>query len=242
MDTTFFVQLGAVLLFAVCFIHSWRNEGQRMAQQWFLIGYIFAVVIASLLVVMEQIAYNPNMLVFGAAPSLVVMLFPGIFYVAYVIAKRFVDPIRLGASAYMMFIIVPWLMLPLDALAINAEWWYFPSESVAWLNGIPFYVPFAWGLLAATFGAMIGRVRKIRFRGNGQFFAMMIAAPLVAGLDILLLMALQIMINLLGVIGGTSLLYLALVILYFLFPLASVFNLPRLRESRMSARVVPRKK
>lgn len=242
MDTTFFIQLAAVSLFAVCFIHSWRNEGQRMAQQWFLIGYIFSVVIVSLLVVIQQIAYNPNMVVFGAAPSLVVMLFPAIFYIAYVIAKRFVDPVRLRASAYLVFIIVPWFMLPLDTLAINAGWWYFPSDSVSFLNGIPFYLPFAWGVLAATFCAMMGRIRKIRFRGNGQFFAMILAAPLVAGLDLVLVMLVQILVYLLAAIGGTTLLYIALAVLYLALPLALFLNIPRLREPQLPARAVPRKK
>lgn len=242
MDTIFIIQLAAVILFAVCFIHSWRNEGQRMAQQWFLIGYIFAVVIISLLVVIQQIAYNPNMLVFGAVPSLVVMMIPGVFYIAYSIAKRFVDPTRLRASAYLVFIIVPWFILPLDALAISAGWWYFPSESVSFLNGIPFYIPFAWGALAATFSLMMGRIRKIRLRGNGQFFAMILAAPLVGALDLLLLMLIQIIVNFLAALGGTTTLYIALAALYFLLPLALLVNIPRLRESRAPAAVMPRNK
>ena len=133
-------------------------------------------------------------------------------------------------------------MLPLDALAINAGWWYFPSDSVSFLNGIPFYLPFAWGVLAATFGLMMGRIRKIRFRGNGQFFAMILAAPLVGALDLLLLMVIQIIVNFLAALGGTILLYIALVVLFSLLPLALFLNIPRLREPRVPAAAMPRKK
>ena len=87
MDSVFLVQVVAVALFAVTFIHSWRTEGQRAATQWFLIGYLFALVFVSLLVVIQQIAYNADMLIFGAVPSLTIMLLPAVFYIAYAIAR-----------------------------------------------------------------------------------------------------------------------------------------------------------
>ncbi len=236
MDTTFFIQVSSVALFAAGFVHSWRNEGQRYAQQWFLIGYIFAVLIVSLLVVISQIAYSPNMLVLGAAPSVTVMLFPGVFYVAYALAKRFVAPTNLRAMAYLIFLLVPWFLLPLDALALYAGWWYFPSESLDFLNGIPFYIPFAWGMTGASFFVMIGRIRKIRFRGNGQFFAMIIATPLLAGIELILVALIQIVVDTLAAFGGTTLLYVVLAILFLLLPLALVLNFPRLvnREPRIA--------
>ncbi len=220
---TFFIQLAAVVLFAACFLHSFRVEGQRAAQQWFLIGFIYAVLLISLLIVLGdkgQIAYNRSMIVFGAAPSLTVMLFPAIFYVAYTIAKQFVEPTDLRAMASLIFLIVPWLMLPLDALAIFTGWWFFPSESLAFLNGIPFYIPFAWGIAGAAYFFMIGRIRKIRFRGNGQFFAMIIASPLFAILALILIALLQVILNTLAVFGGVTILYLALAVLYLSLPLA----------------------
>jgi hypothetical protein len=220
-----------VLLFAACFIHCWRSEGQRAAQQWFLIGFIFALVILSLLVVIQQLAYSPRFLTLGAAPSLIVMLYPVIFYFAYLIARRFVDMTSWRAMGYITFTIVPWLTLPLDALAVAAGWWYFPSESFSFLNGVPYYLPFAWGAVGATFVAMMVRIRRIRFRGNGQFFAMILAAPLVAGLDILLIALVQVFIDLLANLGGPGLLYFALGTLYLLFPALVLFNLPRFRST-----------
>lgn len=232
MDTTFVVQIFAVLIFAASFVHAWRTEGQRAAQQWFFIGFLFAVLLVSLLVVIQQIAYNPNMLVFGAAPSLTVMLFPAVYYIAYVIAKRFVDPTNLRTMTYLMFLITPWLMLPLDALAINAGWWFFPSDSHSFLNGIPFYIPPAWGITAAAFFVMVGRIRKIRLRGNGQFFAMIIGVPLLAGVTILLIAIVQVIIDTLATVAGEAFLYAILAILFLSLPLALFMNIPRIAESR----------
>ena len=216
-----------MLLFAVCLIYAWRTEGARYAQQWFLIGYIFAILLISLLVVVGergQIAYNRNMLVFGAAPSLTVMLYPALFYVAYAIAKRFADAENLRAMAFWIFAITPWLFLPLDALALNAGWWFFPSESFAFFNGIPFYLPFAWSISSAAFFLMMGRIRKIRFRGNGQFFAMIIAAPLLAGLLLLLIALVQVSVDFLANLGGMTMLYVVVGILFLLLPLAILVN------------------
>lgn len=232
MDTTFVVQIFAVLIFAVSFVHAWRTEGQRAAQQWFFIGFLFAVLLVSLLVVIQQIAYSPNMLVFGAAPSLTVMLFPAVYYIAYVIAKRFADPTNLRKMTYLMFLITPWLMLPLDALAINAGWWFFPSDSHSFLNGIPFYIPPAWGITAAAFFVMVGRIRKIRLRGNGQFFAMIIGVPLLAGVTILLIAIIQVIIDTLATVAGAAFLYAILAILFLSLPLALFMNIPRIAESR----------
>lgn len=232
MDTTFFIQILAVALFAAGFVHSWRTEGQRAAQQWFFIGFLFAVLMASLLVVTQQIRYDPNMIVFGAAPSLTVMLFPAVFYLAYVIAKRFVEPTNLRALGYLVFLITPWLMLPLDAVAINAGWWSFPSESHSFLNGIPFYLPPAWGISGAAFVVMIGRIRKIRLRGNGQFFAMIIAVPLLAGLTILLIALVQVIVDTVATFAGVAFLYVVLAVLFLSLPLALFLNIPRLAEGR----------
>lgn len=216
-----FIQLAAILAFAVCFFYAWRSEGARYAQQWFLIGYLYAVLLVSLLVVISQIAYNPAMVVFGAAPSLTVMLFPAVFYLAYAVAKRFAAPTHLRALGFFVLAVTPWLMLPLDALAIQSGWWFFPSESYAFLNGIPFYIPFAWGISSAAFAMMMGRIRKIRFRGNGQFFAMIIAAPLLAGFVLLLIALVQVVVDVLYALGGSPLLYLALALLLFAFPFAA---------------------
>lgn len=241
MDTTFFIQFFGLALFVGCIAYAWRVEGPRAAQQWFLIGYIFAVLLINLLVVANlQLEYNSNMVVFGAAPSLTVMLFPAVFYIAYTIARRYVDPTNLRALGYMMFVTVPWLMLPIDAIGIAQLWWHYPA-SEGLVVGIPLYIPFAWGVSGAAFAMMIGRIRRIRFRGNGQFFAMIIAAPLVASAVFLLIALVQVIASLLaglGMVAG----YGALGLLLALLPVAVTLNVPRIQKVEESAKASVLKK
>lgn len=231
MDSLFLIQALAVLAFGVCLAHSWRTEGQRAAVQWFFIGYVYALLLISLLVVIGQIAYSPEFLTFGAAPSLVVMLFPAVYYVAYTFAKRFAEPTDLRAMGYLVFLITPWLMLPLDALGTSVGWWSFPTESQSFLGGIPVYIPFAWGMTSAGFYLMVGRIRKIRLRGNGQFFALIIATPLAAALGILLIALIQLIVNSVLNFGGLTLEYVMLAVLYLALPAALWLNIPRLRDT-----------
>jgi len=240
MDSTLFIQFVAVVLFGACLAHSWRTEGQRAAIQWFFIGYIFALLLISLLVVIGQMAFAPDMIVFGAAPSVTVMLFPAVFYIAYLVAKRYVEPTDLRAMGYLVFLTTPWLMLILDALALGSGWWSYPSESLSFLDGIPFYLPFAWGVAGAGFFLMVGRIRKIRFRGNGQFFALIIATPLLAGLTILLIALIQVLVDTIATIAGLAVMYALLTILFLGLPMAIFFNIPRIRPQ--PTRIPSRKK
>jgi hypothetical protein len=231
VDTTLAAEFLAVVLFAACLFHSWNTEGRRYAQQWFFIGYIFSLLLVSLLVVIQQLAFNEMFLTIGAAPSLVVMFYPAILYLAYALAKLFADETDLRAMMYLMFLLTPALLLPLDATGVQMRWWAYPSESFDFLNGVPFYLPFAWGVMGAAFMYMMGRIRKIRFRGSGQLFAMMIAAPLLDGLMIVLIAVVQVVVNALAVVGGTGLLYGALGVLFIALPPALALNVPHTRQS-----------
>lgn len=226
-NTTLAAQFLAVTLFAACLFHAWNTEGRRAAQQWFLIGYLFALVLVNLLVVIEQIAYNLALVVIGAAPSLVIMFYPALWYLAYSLAKFFADENDLRRMMYVMFLLTPALFLPLDAAALQLGWWAFPSGSYGFLNGVPFYAPFAWGAVAAMFMYMVGRIRRIRFRGSGQFFAMVIATPLVAALALVVIAVIQVIVNTIAVFGGGGLLYGMLIVLFLVLPLGLVVRLPR---------------
>jgi hypothetical protein len=241
VDSTLLVQLFAVVLFSACLFHSWRIEGRRAAQQWFLVGYIFALLLINLLVVSGQLAYNPAMLVIGAAPSLTIMLFPAVLYLAYSLAGRLTLSTRLRATAYLVFLIVPVFMLPLDATALQLGWWNFPSDSFSFVGGVPFYLPFAWGAAGACFFLVVGRIRKIRFRGSGQFFAMIIAAPLLAIGVFFLIALIQVLVDVLAALGGATALYVLVGLLFGGLPLALVFNFPRLDDT-MTARPALRRK
>lgn len=226
-DTTLSAQFIAVVLFGACFFHSFNTEGRRYAYQWFFVGYIFALLLMSLLVVIGLISFNPSFVVFGAAPSVLVMLYPALLYLAYTIAKLFMTETDLRGMMYLMFLLTPALMLMLDVAGVQLQWWAYPTESVSFLNGVPFYVPFAWGVIGAGFMFIVGRIRRIRFRGSGQFFALMIAAPLLDGVMIILIGLIQVVVNLLASIH-ISLLYVALAIMFLVLPLALALRIPRL--------------
>ncbi len=231
-DTTLVAQFLAVTLFGACFYHSWNVEGRRSAQQWFFIGYIFFLLLASLLVVIGQWAFYAGFLTLGAAPSVWVMIYPALFYLAYTIAKFFVDAEDLRGMCYLMFLLVPALMLPVDATGLQMGWWAYPSESIMFLNGVPFYLPFAWGVIGAAVMYMFGRIRKIRFRGSGQLFALMLAAPLLDGLAILLIALVQVFVDALAALFGATILYSGLALLFIVLPLALAFQLPRFQTKR----------
>lgn len=230
-DTTLVAQFLALVLFAACFYHSWNTEERRKSQQWFLIGYIFFLLLASLLVVTQQITFYSGFLTLGAAPSVWVMIYPALFYLAYTIAGFLADKDDLRAMCYLMFLLVPALVLPVDATGVQMGWWTYPSDSPEFLNGVPFYLPFAWGVVGAAFMYMMGRIRKIRFRGSGQLFALMLAAPLLDGLSILFIGIIQVAVDAINTLGGTPWLYGMLVVLFVVLPLALAFRIPRLQQA-----------
>lgn len=230
-DSTLIVQLMALVLFAACVFHSWVNEGHRAAEQWFIIGYLFALLFVNFLVTTGQVLYAPEMPVIGAAPSLTIMLLPGILYLAYLIARGVLDPENLRGMTYFMFLLTPVMMLPLDATALYFRWWSFPSDSLSFLNGVPFYLPFGWAVVGAGFYYVVGRIRKIRFRGSGQLFAMVLAVPLLALLAIVAIAVVQLLIDALAVVGGDTLLYAMLALLFLALPLAFAFNMPGTQRS-----------
>ena len=231
-DTTFIAQFLAVVAFAACVFHAWNAEGRRHTQQWFFISYIFFVLLVSLLVVSQQIIYNPAFLVLGAAPSLLIMMYPALLYLAFRTAKYFVAESDLRGMTLYVFLVTPALMLPLDVTAIQLRWWVYSSESFAFLNGVPFYLPFAWALTGGTFMYMMGRIRRIRFRGSGQLFAMMIAAPLLSGLMIVLIALTQVIVDLLFGLGGATLLYVLLGVVYLALPAFLILRAPRRVNSK----------
>lgn len=226
MDS-FVVQFLALVLFAACVFYSWNVEGRRMAQQWFLIGYIFALLLISLLVVISQIAYDPAMPVIGAAPSVTIMLFPAVWFLAYRIAGALVDPNNLRAMGYLVFLLTAALLLPIDATAVALGWWSFPSESYSFLDGVPFYLPLAWGVTGAAFYLLVGRVRRIRFRGSGQLFALVIGAPFLVGVTLILIALVQVVVAQVGGLGGAPALYALLGLVFGLLPLGLLWNRPR---------------
>jgi hypothetical protein len=221
------IQVIAVALFFACLYHSWQTEGRNYAQQWFAAGYYFAVLREVLLVQLGAISYSDQMANFGGAPSLTSLLLPALFYIAYAVAQRLNPADEYRPMLLTMFLLTPALALPLDATALQFDWWSYPSGSLAFLDGVPYFVPIAWSITGALFYAFIRFVRRIRLRGSGQLFALILGAPLVAGVDVALIALLQVVVNLLALVPGNLLLNLAMALLFVLAPLGLLARRPR---------------
>src|SRR5574341_383432 len=87
---TFIVEFMSVILSIGCVWHSARYHGRAFAQQWFIAGYLFAIIRETVAqVVFEMQSYAPSILRIGAAPALISLLWPSLFYVAYHFARQF---------------------------------------------------------------------------------------------------------------------------------------------------------
>jgi hypothetical protein len=155
-----------------------------------------------------------------------------LFYVAYMSATRLTEQHDTRRLAFLMFLLTPALALPVDVTALQFHWWWYPSGSRAFLNGVPYFVPLAWGISGALFYWFMQRVRRIPLRGNGQLFALVAAVPLVAGVDVLLIGLGQLLIAGLALVPGDVLLNASLAILLLLLPLLSLIGIPPLEKRR----------
>jgi hypothetical protein len=221
------IQLLAVALFAACLYHSWQAEGRRYAQQWFAIGYLFALLHQVLLVQLGVVSYSDRVLQFGSAPTLTSLLLPALFYVAYVLAHRMNPADHARPMLGLIFLITPALALPVDATALSFDWWSFPSQSRSFLNGIPYFMPLSWGFTGALFYAFIQFVRRIRLRGSGQLFALILVTPLMAGLSILLVLFAQFVVASVGLLQSDLPLNILMGVLLLALPVIFAVFLPR---------------
>lgn len=225
------IQLFSVLIFAVCFYHSWRNEGKSFAQQWFGIGYLFALLYQVVLVQLGVISYSDRILQFGSAPTLVSLLLPAIYYVSFTGALRLTSGNQLTRALLTASFLAPALSLPVEATALAFDWWSFPSQSRTFLDGVPFFVPISWGFSAALFCAFILGVRRIRLRGSGQLFALVLGTPLMTGIALLLVVLSQVIVAIVGSIPGDAPLNLLLASLLLAYPIALAVGLQRRRAA-----------
>jgi hypothetical protein len=177
-----YAEVLAILIFLVCLWHAWNYEGRAFAQQWFFTGYIFALVRENLFASFQNISYADGILRFGSAPAALAMNFASFSYLAYAMARGLVkSESDWRGIAWRMFILVSAITLPLEFVATSFGWWNYPLSDPLYLflGHLPYFVPFAWGASAALFYLVIARVRRIRFRGNGQFYALITTSPVI---------------------------------------------------------------
>lgn len=182
---TFIVEFISLVLFIGCLWHSVRYRGRAFAQQWFIAGYLFAIIRETVSqVVFETPSYAPSILRIGAAPALVSLLWASLFYLAYHFARRFTTSKNYVPIAALMFLITSSLVLPIEATAAQTRWWLYENPAHSVFGGVPFGVPWLWGGAAAIFYAAFFKVEAARLPDRGRLYALITLSPVIAAVQI----------------------------------------------------------
>ena len=182
---TSIIEFTAIVLFIGCFWHAAKYNGRAFAQQWFIAGYLAAILRETILQTAFSIYFfAPTMLRIGAAPALVTLLSPCIFYLAFQFALRFVPLEKTRAMLALEFLIAASMALPLEATAVQARWWIYESTGRVIL-GVPIFAPLIWGGSAVIFYWLFARVRSTNLPDRGKLYAVIVLASVIAGLQVI---------------------------------------------------------
>lgn len=183
---TFIVEFMSVVLSIGCVWHSTRYHGRAFAQQWFIAGYLFAIIRETVSqVVFGMQSYAPSILRIGAVPALVSLLWPSLFYTAYHFARRFTASQNYAPVAALMFLIALSLALPIEASAAQSRWWLYENPAHVAFGGVSFVAPWLWGGAASIFYAAFFKVRAARLPDRGRLYALITLSPVIAAAHIL---------------------------------------------------------
>jgi hypothetical protein len=197
---TSIIEFTAIVLIVVAFWHAAKFYGLAFAQQWFIAGYLAAILRETIQQVMFGIYFfPPDAARIGAAPALITLLPPALFYVAYQFALRFIplqSPLNKGGGegfwriTGLVFVIAASIGLPLEVTAVQAHWWAYETPARA-LFGAPFFAPFVWGGGAAIFYATFAKVAASPLPARGKLYAMITLAPVIAAAHVLWILLLS---------------------------------------------------
>lgn len=90
-----------------------------------------------------------------------------------------------------------------------------------------YFMPLSWACTGALFYGFIRFVRGIRLRGSGQLFALVLGAPLIAGVSLLLVLLAQFVVALVGLAQSDLPLNVLIVGLLIALPIAFAIREPR---------------
>lgn len=188
---TSIIEFASLILFVGCFYHATRYETNGFAQQWFIAGYLFGILREILMqVAFISYYYAPQILRFGAAPALVSLLWPSIFYLAYMFARRIVPAKEYIPFAALAFVIAASLVLPIQATGVQLGWWFYEEPAPLVFGGLPVTVPLVWGAGAALYYIVFEKIRATRLPDRGKTYAMISFTPIVVVVHILFTLAL----------------------------------------------------
>jgi hypothetical protein len=190
------IEITSLLLFIGCFIHSARYCGREFAQQWFLAGYLSAILRETIMQVAFGVyLFAAEILRIGAAPALLTLLSPSLFYIAVNFSSRFVTTIDLRKMLGLIFVICSSLALPIEATAAQTGWWVYQTSARLVFGGVPLFAPLIWGGEAAIFYATFVRVRATSLPDRGKLYAMITLSPVIAAAQLIYVLLLGLLIG-----------------------------------------------
>lgn len=220
----------AFILFLICLWHAWRYEGRAFAQQWFFTGYVFALVRENLFASFQNISYADSIIRFGSAPAALALNFATFSYLGYWLARGLVkSDADWRGIAWRMFIIVTAITFPLEFVATSFGWWNYPFSDPYYLfiGHLPYFVPFAWGASAVLFYLVLARVRRIPFRGNGQFYALITVSPVLGVLGFPVHVLVEFLVGLTFSAGLGAIWSTLLALGWLVLPVLQLVGIPR---------------
>lgn len=179
------IEFASVVLFVGSYWHAVRFQDKGFALQWFIAGYLFALIRESVMqVAFITYFYAPSTLRLGAAPALISLLWPSLAYLAYVFARRLVPPKEYVPFAALAFIVAASLVLPIEATAAQIRWWLYTDPGPVVFGGMPVVAPLLWGGAAALLYLFFQRVSVSRLPERGRLYAMITLSPIIAALHV----------------------------------------------------------
>lgn len=178
------IEFLALVLFVGSLWHAMRYRGRAWAQQWFIALAMFAAIRETIVqVVLQTYIFEAQILRLGVVPVVMLLLYPGVSYLALHFAQRLAS--RPVWIALIMFAVAACFGLAIETTAMLAQWWVYTGTPRFMFGGIPLGVPFSWGGAAAIFYAVFDRIRGARLPDQGKLYALVTLSPAIAAVHLL---------------------------------------------------------
>lgn len=190
------IELTSLILFVGCFWHAAHYNDRAFAQQWFVAGYLSSILRETIMQVAFGVyLFAPTVLRIGAAPALITLLLPSITYIALNFSQRFMSVIDPRKAIGLIFLIASSIALPIEATAVQANWWDYQTASRAVFGTMPLFAPLIWGGGAVIFYAAFARVRATNLPDRGKLYAMITLSPVIAAAQVIYILLLGVLIG-----------------------------------------------
>ncbi len=180
------VEVSSIILFVGCVWHATRFEGRAFAEQWFIAGYLFALIREDIMqVAFPNYFYAPSILRLGAAPALVSLLYGSLFYLSFVFSRRLASATEYAPFAALVFVSTACFALPIEATAAQVHWWLYETPGPVIFGEMPAVAPLLWAGAAVLFYLVFQRLSTSRLPERGRLYAMITFSPILALLHVI---------------------------------------------------------